>query len=172
MDVTAAVGMDRSAWGYVFRMSTRSTPYRLSSHDRWRDPSTAKVKVRSFHLVDEVPLDPEEAEQLRRDRVALSRGWYDVPDRPDRQRFWDGHQFVASRPTPQEPARVTPEQATPASPRRQPMMLVSLVALVAGLVLAMFVAAGLLAIWWAAAAAAMVAGAFSVLGFSADRLTT
>jgi len=140
-----------------------SSPYRLSSRERWADPSSSKV--RSFRLARSEPEDDHLHE-----RVSLARGWYDVPDRPGRQRFWDGHRFVAARPTPSEEQPARPEAARDEPARRStPALAVSgVVCGVLAALLAMFVASGLVAVWWVAGAAALGAASFAILGNTAQ----
>jgi hypothetical protein len=120
--------------------------------------------VRSFHLV-RPEADPH---HHLHERVSLPRGWYDVPDRPGRQRFWDGHRFVAARPTPSDGAEAQPAAAAPSVPdrRRPPLVVAGLMCAVLAAVLALLVASGLVAIWWASGAAALGAASFAILGHS------
>ncbi len=138
--------------------SSSSSTYRLSSRE---DPA---AKVRSFHLVRE---DEEQHDHLQ-DRVSLPRGWYEVPGEPTRQRFWDGTRFVAARPTPAEELVAT---TLPTPSDRSTTGVLPVVGIVAGVLAALVaiaVGAGVIGVWWAAAAAALGAAAFAILGHTAQ----
>lgn len=142
--------------------SSSPSTYRLSSRE---EPA---AKVRSFHLVRE---DEEPQNDHLQERVSLPRGWYEVPGEPTRQRFWDGKRFVAARPTPPEELEAAQAALAEAATDRSTTGVLPVVGIVCGVlaaIVAIAVGIGVIGVWWAAAAAALGAGAFAILGHTAQ----
>ena len=131
-------------------------------------------RLRSFRLAREgVPLVDltDESDDHLTERVSLPRGWYETPNNPAQQRFWDGHRFVASRPTPPEDlARALAEAPVPErAPAPAIVPLVGLLVLVMGAValLASYLADE--ASWLTVGGAALIVSSFALFGYSAQR---
>ena len=82
-------------------------------------------------------------------------GWYDDPEKPGLQRYWDGHAWAPATPPPPPPpapeaAAAAPTMATPAPPAA-PLRTTNGLA-VASLVL------GILWIWWLGSILAVIFG--------------
>lgn len=148
------------------------TEYRLSRHSD--QDSGVLDRLRSFRLVREgIPLVDltDETDDHLTERVSLPRGWYETPNNPAQQRYWDGHQFVASRPTPPEEL----ERAMAAVPAPERSGAPAIVPLVGLLVLVMGAVALLAsyladeASWLTVGGGALILSSFALFGYSAQR---
>ncbi len=150
------------------------TEYRLSPHSD--HGGGALDRLRSFRLVREgapiVDLTDESDDHLT-ERVSLRRGWYETPNNPAQQRYWDGHQFVASRPTPPEDlARAMAEHVSTEPARSPAPAIVPLLALLVLVIGAVALLASYLAdeaSWLTVGGLALVASSFALFGYSAQR---